>query len=385
MAPALLTTLPGGMSLRSLEPPAAVSPEFPGDVVPQSSPLQCGRIRELDAEREDKVLTLSLEDEHLLYGNIIQDFLDTYNNLTLKTIMAFKWVTEFCPNARYITKRDTDVFINTGNLGYPFKVFPPYCSGLGYIISRNLVPRIYEMMSHVKPIKFEDVYVGICLTLLKVDIHIPEDTNLFFLYRIHLNKQMRKCALIQIILVIQEPQNKTGKGVREHRMENQLLFITALWLVDLKQGGDLELTSRQFVKRDICARRATLLEAEIIVYLDHLRLPFPAPSCGQLQGTLWKPERTPADSSTYLSGMKEWRCLTTLHKEKLTCGNLLSEGYKTKPPPTPTIARSKVLLELSQIFSPLPSPLRASTGPYKNETFNLKLFIGVSSCAFICV
>ena len=185
------------------------------------------------AEKEDKMLALSLEDEHLLYGDIIrQDFLDTYNNLTLKTIMAFRWVTEFCPNARYIMKTDTDVFVNTGNLvkyllnlnhsekfytgyplidnysyrgfyqkthisyqEYPFKVFPPYCSGLGYIMSRDLVPRIYEMMSHVKPIKFEDVYVGICLNLLKVDIHIPEDTNLFFLYRIHLDV----CQLRRVI------------------------------------------------------------------------------------------------------------------------------------------------------------------------------------------
>ena len=78
---------------------------------------------------------------------------------------------------------------------YLFKVFPPYCSGLGYIMSRDLVPRIYEMMSHVKPIKFEDVYVGICLNLLKVDIHIPEDTNLFFLYRIHLDV----CQLRRVI------------------------------------------------------------------------------------------------------------------------------------------------------------------------------------------
>lgn len=120
------------------------------------------------AEQEDKVLALSLEDEHLLYGDIIrQDFLDTYNNLTLKTIMAFRWVTEFCPNAKYIMKTDTDVFINTGNLvkyllnlnqsekfftgyplidnysyrgfyqkihisyqEYPFRVFPPNCLAL---------------------------------------------------------------------------------------------------------------------------------------------------------------------------------------------------------------------------------------------------------------
>ena len=43
--------------------------------------------------------------------------------------------------------------------------------------------------------------------------------------------------------------------VLQHCMENQLLFITALWLVDLKQGGDSELTSRQFVKRDIVSLR----------------------------------------------------------------------------------------------------------------------------------
>ena len=55
------------------------------------------------AEREDKTLALSLEDEHVLYGDIIrQDFLDTYNNLTLKTIMAFRWVMEFCPNAKVV-------------------------------------------------------------------------------------------------------------------------------------------------------------------------------------------------------------------------------------------------------------------------------------------
>ena len=65
------------------------------------------------------MLALSLENEHLLYGDIIrQEFLDTYDNLTLKTIKAFKWVIEFCPNARYIMKTDTDVFINTGKLVY---------------------------------------------------------------------------------------------------------------------------------------------------------------------------------------------------------------------------------------------------------------------------
>ncbi|XP_005228958.1 UDP-GalNAc:beta-1,3-N-acetylgalactosaminyltransferase 1 isoform X1 [Falco peregrinus] len=176
-----------------------------------------------DTQREDNPAALSVEDESILCGDIIcQDFMDTYDNLTLKTIMAFRWVSECCSNARFLMKTDADVFINTANLvefllklnssesvftGYPltdnfayrgfhkkmyisqpewiFGVYPSYCSGLGYILHGKLALRIYEMMSHVKPIRLEDVYVGICLNILKVNITIPEGKQQFFLYKIN--------------------------------------------------------------------------------------------------------------------------------------------------------------------------------------------------------
>ncbi|NXO93476.1 B3GL1 acetylgalactosaminyltransferase, partial [Certhia brachydactyla] len=176
-----------------------------------------------DTQREDRAAVLSVEDESILYGDIIrQDFMDTYDNLTLKTIMAFQWLSEFCPNARFLMKTDADVFINTPNLvklllqlnssenvftgyplidnfayrgfdrkryisheEYPFRLYPPYCSGLGYILDGKLALRTYELMGHVKPLKFEDVYVGICLNLLKVNITTPEDAEQFFLYKIN--------------------------------------------------------------------------------------------------------------------------------------------------------------------------------------------------------
>ncbi|XP_019140222.2 UDP-GalNAc:beta-1,3-N-acetylgalactosaminyltransferase 1 [Corvus cornix cornix] len=175
-----------------------------------------------DMHREDKAAALSVEDESILYGDIIrQDFMDTYENLTLKTIMAFQWFSEFCSSARFFMKTDADVFINTPNLvkfllqlnssenvftgypfidnfairgfdkkryisyeEYPFKLYPPYCSRLGYILDGKLALRAYELMSHIKPLKFEDVYVGICLNILKVNVTIPADTEQFFLYKI---------------------------------------------------------------------------------------------------------------------------------------------------------------------------------------------------------
>ncbi|NXL95550.1 B3GL1 acetylgalactosaminyltransferase, partial [Alectura lathami] len=172
---------------------------------------------------EDNPAAPSVEDESILYGDIIrQDFMDTYDNLTLKTIMAFRWVAECCSNARFVMKTDSDVFINTGNLvkfllkfsssenfftgyplignfayrgfyrktyisydDYPFRFYPPYCSGMGYVLDGKLALRVYEMMGHIKPMKFEDVYVGICLNILKVNVTVPEDNQLFFLYKIN--------------------------------------------------------------------------------------------------------------------------------------------------------------------------------------------------------
>ncbi|XP_021249642.1 UDP-GalNAc:beta-1,3-N-acetylgalactosaminyltransferase 1 isoform X1 [Numida meleagris] len=188
-----------------------------------------------EMETEDNSAALSVEDEIILYGDIIrQDFMDTYNNLTLKTIMAFRWVAEFCSNARFIMKTDTDVFINTGNLvkfllkfnssesfftgypflrnfafrgfyqktyisydEYPFRFYPPYCSGMGYILDGKLALRVYELMGHIKPIKFEDVYVGICLNILKVNISIPKDNQQFFINKINFDI----CKYRQLIAV----------------------------------------------------------------------------------------------------------------------------------------------------------------------------------------
>ncbi|NWT05838.1 B3GL1 acetylgalactosaminyltransferase, partial [Mionectes macconnelli] len=175
-----------------------------------------------DTQGGDDMVQLSVEDESILYGDIIQqDFWDTYHNLTLKTIMGFRWVAEFCPSTRFLMKTDSDVFINTPNLvefllqrnssenlftgyplinnfayrgfdktrsisyqEYPFRLYPPYCGGMGYVLDGKLALRIYELMSHVRPVKFEDVYVGICLNILKVNVSVPEDAEQFFLYKV---------------------------------------------------------------------------------------------------------------------------------------------------------------------------------------------------------
>lgn len=59
-----------------------------------------------------------LINESEVYGDIIQEsFIDSYNNLTLKTIMMLKWVTNNCDGrVKYIMKCDDDTFVNVPNL-----------------------------------------------------------------------------------------------------------------------------------------------------------------------------------------------------------------------------------------------------------------------------
>lgn len=151
--------------------------------------------------------------ESFQFHDIIQqDFIDSYNNLTLKTLMGIEWVSRVCPNVSYVMKIDSDMFLNpwfliekvlqpsspakvnfyTGLVVlsalpqrdksskwymplslYSKKFYPPYCSGPGYIFSGDLVGRIYEIArgSHIFP--FEDVFIGMCLERIGIPISKP--------------------------------------------------------------------------------------------------------------------------------------------------------------------------------------------------------------------
>ncbi|XP_077118130.1 beta-1,3-galactosyltransferase 1-like [Ranitomeya variabilis] len=149
-----------------------------------------------------------LKEESVNFGDIVQqDFMDTYHNLTLKTLMGMEWVTKFCPSASYVMKIDSDMFLNadylihnllypdlpvqtnyfTGalfkNSGpyrttsskwyvpkevYPINTYPPYCSGTGYVFSADMARKIYDVAQVLRVISMEDAFVGICLFMLHI-------------------------------------------------------------------------------------------------------------------------------------------------------------------------------------------------------------------------
>ncbi|KAH9490057.1 Beta-1,3-galactosyltransferase 2 [Bulinus truncatus] len=54
-----------------------------------------------------------VESEAKEFGDIMQDdYIDTYRNLSLKTLSILKWVAEQCPKSQFVLKADDDMYIN---------------------------------------------------------------------------------------------------------------------------------------------------------------------------------------------------------------------------------------------------------------------------------
>lgn len=157
------------------------------------------------------------------YRDIIQqDFLDTYNNLTLKTLMGMSWVATYCSGTRFAMKTDSDVFVNTMHLiekllrplppltqnyftghlmtghspirnkaskwyiseeEFPENRYHPFCSGTGYVFSGDLAAKIVDASLMIKFIHLEDVYVGFCLNAKGVEI-APPPHSLFNIHKV---------------------------------------------------------------------------------------------------------------------------------------------------------------------------------------------------------
>ena len=165
-----------------------------------------------------------LQAESQRHHDIIQqDFLDSYNNLTIKTLMGMNWVAMYCPQASYVMKTDSDMFVNTEYLIYkllrpelkpkknyftgnnmrgfapnrnknskwhmppelyPGEKYPTFCSGTGYVFSGDIATKVYQASLSIRHLHLEDVYVGICLAKLHIEPTPPPNGFLFNHWRV---------------------------------------------------------------------------------------------------------------------------------------------------------------------------------------------------------
>ncbi|VDI70296.1 beta-1,3-galactosyltransferase 1 [Mytilus galloprovincialis] len=155
---------------------------------------------------ENTFSKVRLQKESFIFKDIVQiDFVDSYGNLTYKTLSGISWAVKFCSKAKYIMKTDTDMFVNTELL--PFLIhhapkkefvggycwgpsspnrdllskwfvsynsyrkpqFPPMCSGTGYIMSSDVASSILRKARNIPFFHLEDVYIALCLKKLNIE------------------------------------------------------------------------------------------------------------------------------------------------------------------------------------------------------------------------
>ncbi|XP_026053915.1 beta-1,3-galactosyltransferase 2-like [Carassius auratus] len=151
---------------------------------------------------DQETLQEKLQNESQQYKDLLQsNFLDSYKNLTIKTMMMMEWLSRSCQQASFAVKVDADVLVNTNNLinmlvslnpvptnymtglvwygnivirnplnkfylpydVYPKDTYPPYPLGMCYIISLDLPQKFIQESKHIKAIFIEDAYLGLCL------------------------------------------------------------------------------------------------------------------------------------------------------------------------------------------------------------------------------
>ncbi|XP_043079716.1 beta-1,3-galactosyltransferase 2 [Puntigrus tetrazona] len=162
-----------------------------------------------------------LEEESRQHRDLLQsDFVDSYFNLTIKTMVIMDWLATRCPQATYAMKVDSDTFINLENLMslllspntprenyitgylmwdqnvirnnkskyyvsvelYPEPKYPTYVLGAGYVFSNDLPQKIVEASKDMKPFNIEDAYVGTCLKRLGIKPSRSPDPSKFRMY-----------------------------------------------------------------------------------------------------------------------------------------------------------------------------------------------------------
>lgn len=144
----------------------------------------------------DKKIEKLLQQEQRLYGDVVRGrYIDSYSNLTLKTISSLEWVSTYCSEVKFMLKTDDDMFINVprllsfvykharernvifGRLAKKWKpirnkkskyyvsqaqykpaVFPDFTTGPAYLLSRDVVNKLYEAALDQTYLKLEDVF-----------------------------------------------------------------------------------------------------------------------------------------------------------------------------------------------------------------------------------
>lgn len=166
----------------------------------------------------DKSFNKKIMDENEKFGDLlIIDLLDTFKNLSFKSILAWKWMSENCQDTKVYIKASPYILVNfesirkslkinmfqnksifcrvvfgekvdriksslyyTSYRDYPRDFYPKYCQNQGTIISKDLLAKFYEKSKENKNVRLDDINMGIIADSLKASYQNSDGKHLNF-------------------------------------------------------------------------------------------------------------------------------------------------------------------------------------------------------------
>ncbi|XP_029639537.2 beta-1,3-galactosyltransferase 1-like [Octopus sinensis] len=172
---------------------------------------------------KNSTLESLIQNESNKYRDIIQeDFMESYTNVSLKTIMAWKWSVEFCGNADYVMVMNDELFVDQyklvpylhyqllqstrkdrfvacyryedsgdvkffhevkhvpQNILYKGKRYPRFCNGVGYVAHIFLINKLYIAALDNHVFMPDDAWNG--LLSEKLNIELPYSNKFYEFY-----------------------------------------------------------------------------------------------------------------------------------------------------------------------------------------------------------
>ncbi len=186
--------------------------------------------------KENATITKLLEIEQNKYNDLVQgNFIDSYRNLSYKSLVAWKWIKNNCDQASFVLKLDDDILLNTfklknildtnffhdsmsnsficrtfyragvirsenskwfanyseynlnlyNNVTKSDSEYPTYCVGVAVILTTDIISRLYMKALEIKMFWIDDVYVGILGNYINAQF---KNIDNFYLYSGDLSK-----------------------------------------------------------------------------------------------------------------------------------------------------------------------------------------------------
>ena len=170
-------------------------------------------------DTSDFTAQTDIHSENKIYSDIVQEsFVDSQSNLTLKTVMAYKWARTFCPRADFVLVTTDSVLVDTFKLApyllthrphvdthfilchlvhccqpvpehdpalppftqdtpataqpqYAGRAFPTHCSGHAYVLPSTVINQMYVMSLDTPLFTPYQAYVGVLAEKLGLFFH----------------------------------------------------------------------------------------------------------------------------------------------------------------------------------------------------------------------